>query len=112
MLSGLCAARTAQAEPQSCRSRCVCSSWLCCSFVPALLPAAACPSHPAALCGGKGWRMGGQAQAPSAHLCLLHHAQLRQHRHRLEVHAEGPQDLQGGTGAAAGGFLFRRPAGT
>lgn len=27
------------------------------------------------------------------HLCLLHHAQLREDRHRLEVHAEGPQHL-------------------
>jgi hypothetical protein len=28
------------------------------------------------------------------HLGVLHHAQLGEHRHRLQVHAQRPQDLQ------------------
>ncbi len=28
-----------------------------------------------------------------SYLCFLHHAQLRQHRHGLQVHAHGPQHL-------------------
>ena len=28
------------------------------------------------------------------HLGLLHHAQLRQHRNSLHIHARGPHDLQ------------------
>jgi hypothetical protein len=35
------------------------------------------------------------------HLAVLHHAQLRQHAHGLQVHAHRPQDLQPGVEAAA-----------
>ena len=34
-----------------------------------------------------------EGELPTPHLGLLHHAQLRQHRDGLEVHAECPHDL-------------------